>query len=388
VISKRAILRPLALVFAFLCFAPAALAPAAFADSSTELYFQQVIERYFEHPQSARTFGMGGSTVVTSTDSSSVFGNPAGIGLMPGGELSGSYSYNTIGGDEFPTGREVSQKGSMGSALLAVPIMPTTDGLPEWGNFGLAWDSYDTKWHDDTFDTDSERTQVTAAYAYALSDKLSLGYSFGWTDDHFQSKDIFNYPMGDGFRHTFGSVYKVDNDLTLGSSLFFGYGTHHALFGPGIKGNSDTSEFGFDLGGTYKIDQTLLALAADYRHLGTDGEIQSSIPANVVGGDENGNLFDIRLGVEQQFTDWFYARAGYRYAGLASYKYSRIELNGLNGSAYYNAWSLGAGFVIPLSSQYFKSVKIDYGVEYRATSSNDWQHLVTLSLPFNLCRPL
>lgn len=357
------------------------------ADETTDLYFQQVVERYFEYPQNARTFAMAGSSVVTSTDSSSILGNPAGLGLMGGGEFSGSYSYNTISGDEYPTGEGVSQDGSIGSTLLALPIGPTTEGLPEYGNFGIAWDGYTSTWSDDTFDTESERIQLTAAYAYGFSDSFSLGYSLGWTDDRFQSKQIFNYPMGAGFKHTLGAVYRVNSDWNLGASTFVGHGTHHALYGPGIKGDSDSLQVGFDLGATYQWGQALLAAGLDYRHLNTDGEVIESLPANVAGGDENGNIFNVRLGAEYLFTDWFRARAGYRYAGLASYKYNRVELNDLNGSAFYNAWTLGAGFVIPVSGHYVKVINVDYGVEYRAVGDNDWQHVITVAVPFNLCRP-
>jgi hypothetical protein len=165
-----------------------------------------------------------------------------------------------------------------------------------------------------------------------------------------------------------------------------GHGTHHALYGPGIKGDSHVLEAGADIGMQYLIlPETTLAVSADYRHLGSDGDVVSSIPANVVGGDENGNMFNARIGVEQSINDQFSLRAGYRYAGLSSYHYNRVELNDLNGSAYYNAFTLGAGYSFRVSSDYIRSINLDYGVEYRTAGDEDWQHVVTISMPFNVC---
>lgn len=357
------------------------------AENVSDLYFQEVIERYFEYPQNARTFGMAGSSVVTSTDSSAVVGNPAGLGMMQDGEISATYGYNRISGDEFPTGVGVEQRSSAGSGMFAVPVGPNVNDLPRYGNFGAAWTYNTSKWDDDSFGTEAERTQVVAAYAYPLSRTLSLGYSLGWTDDRFQSNAIFDYPMGNGFRHTVGALWKADRDLTVGATLVAGHGTHHALFGPGIKGDSRTLEFGADLGVSYQLSTPwTLALQAGYRHLGTDGDVVASIPANVVGGDENGNIFDAHAGVEYAVDNTWKLRGGYRFAGLSRYNYNRVELNDLNGSAYYSAFTAGAGYVYPLNSPYVRSLNLDYGVEYRLVGDNDWQHVVTLSVPFNVCR--
>ncbi len=291
---------------------------AAVADDTRDLYFQEAQQRYYEYPQNARTFGMAGSSAQTSMDSSSVLGNPAGLGFMSDGEVSGTYSYNRISGDEFPTGENVDQRENNGSALFAMPIGPRLDAPPDYGNFGMAWTSRDGDWRDDTYDTVTETTQVVAAYAYPVSSDLTLGYSIGWTEDRFQSKQIFHYPMGNGFRHTLGAMYKQE-EMTVGVSVLGAHGTHHALYGPGIEEHSQTNAFGIDAGVEFAVvPQTVLALSAGYRHLGSDGGVESSIPANVVGGAENGNTFDARIGVEQTLNDEFKVRAGYRYAGLAN----------------------------------------------------------------------
>jgi opacity protein-like surface antigen len=250
----------------------------------------------------------------------------------------------------------------------------------------VAWAASDTNWDDDSFDTISERTQVVAAYSYPVSETVSLGYSFGWIDDKFQSRDIFNYPMGDGYRHTLGAQWRQSSDWTFGTSLHYGYGDHHALFGPGIKTKSETESYGADLGVQYALENNAtLAFGADYRHLSSEGDVIASIPANIVGGNENGNIFNLRAGYEHPINDQWALRAGYRYAGLESYKYNRRELNELNGSAAYHAVALGAGVKFPITSKYVRSINLDYGVEYRTAAEGDWQHLVTVSVPFGIC---
>ena len=137
----------------------------------------------------------------------------------------------------------------------------------------------------------------------------------------------------------------------------------------------------------YLIEEdTALFFGVDYRHLSADGAEFSSIQPNLVGGNENGNVFDVRVGLEHEAFENLHLRGGYRFAGLASYNYNRVELNELNGSAYYHAIALGAGYEFPVESQYIRAVILDYGVEYRAVGNNDWQHVVTLRVPFAVCR--
>ena len=372
--------------YAFAMLVVAGMTPLAQADDTSDFYFQQVIERYFEYPQNARTFGMAGSSVMTSTDSSSIVGNPAGLGFMRGGEFSGSYGYSRTSGTEFPTGENVTAVRNAGSGMLALPLGPTLGALPQFGNLGVAWSEADGRWDNDSFDTLSRRDQIVVSYAYAINENVSVGYGVGWTRDKFQSKDIVNYPMGDGFKHTLGVSWQPVERWAFGATSFVGYGKHSALYVPGTDGDSRTTEYGSSVGAQYRFDVMTVAFGGDYRHLHSDGDVESSIPANVVGGDENGNIFNIRAGVEVPFADWFLLRGGYRFAGLATYKYNRSELNDLNGSAYYHAWTLGAGFIIPLSSDYFPELHVDYGIEYRDVARDGWEHLVTLSVPIEFCR--
>ena len=381
------ITQPLALAFAALLVTSAT---AAADDRVTDLYFQEAIERYFEYPQNAATFGMAGSNVMTTSDSSSVVGNPAGLGFMKLGEVSGTYSHNSIGGAEFDSDQSVTQQTNAGSGMIAIPLGGRSTELPDYGNLGIAWTQSYGRWGDSTYDTIAKRMQIVGAYSLPINSNLSAGYSLGWTDDKFQAREVFDFPMASGFRHTLGLQWQDDQgDLRIGFSGMLGHGRHHALFEPDTNATSKTFETGADLGASYRVaSATVLAMGLEYRHLQSNGDVVESIPANVVGGDENGNVYGIKLGVEQGlFDNAVKIRAGYRYAGLAAYNYNRVELNDINGSAYYNAWTLGAGYEQRLDSKWIPSIRIDYGVEYRTTSGDDWEHVVTVSMPFDLCPP-
>jgi len=99
--------------------------------------------------------------------------------------------------------------------------------------------------------------------------------------------------------YSLGELRRSSPDLAFGSSFFVGDGEHHALYGPGIRESSNTFEAGIDAGMSYQFrPATSLAVGVGYRHLSSDGDVVSSIPANVVGGNENGNIFDARVGLE------------------------------------------------------------------------------------------
>lgn len=356
---------------------------SAHGDQRRDYYSQQAHKTYYNQFQNARTFGMAGSSVVTSQDSSAVLGNPAGLGMMEGGDVSITYSRDEISGHEHTSYKSIEQESDKGQALLTVPIGPVLNDLPNFGNLGVGWSGYDGD-SSDSIDSQADGNRVHLAYSKALSRMFSLGYGLSYFDDNFDS-DLAEYSRDNGFRHTFGAQGALSERTTLGGTFFFTHGDYDFEGIDGQDGESDSEEVGIELGVSYRLAQTLLAASADYQHYDTDGEIESDDPRQVFGGDEEGDSFGVRVGAEHQFNDHFLARAGYRYAGIEDYEFDREELEELSGSAKYNAWSLGAGFVIPLNANYFRSVNVDYGVEYRAVGHDDWQHVVTVSTPFNLC---
>ncbi len=366
--------------------AASTLCADAFADGRRDLYFQQATERYFNLPQGARTAGMGGSSVVTSSDSTSVVGNPAGLGFLKGAEVSASYGYDTLSGNEHPTYGEVEQKTNSGMVLGTFPISPVQDDLPANGNVGLGWSGYSGEVEDDSFGVENDGYRVHGAYAIALSDSTTLGYGLTYFNDELKG-DLFDNSMTSGFRHTLGVQNKISDSVTFGASTFVGHGDRDVeIYSLGTTENSDMMEVGVDIGVAYKLAKTLIAASVDYQHYDSEGGYRSGPDEVVYGGDEQGNAFAIRLGVEQELADWLKGRLGYRYQGNADYDYSRTELSDLNGSAKYNAWSAGLGVAIPVNGQYIKAVNLDYGVDYRAVGHDDWSHYVTASVPFGVCK--
>lgn len=353
------------------------------ADGKQDLYFQQAKQRYFNQPENARTFGMAGSSIPTSTDSSSVVGNPAGLGMMQRGDVSATYGHDIISGNENKTYSDVEQKEDMGQVMLASPLGPYADALPEFGTLGLGWSGSDGNVDRDPFNAESEGQRITLAYGKALSDTLSIGYSLGYVNDEYQN-DLYKFDMDNGFRNTFGVLSKLDTDVTLGASAFWGFGSHD-ISGDTVSGESDSDEYGVSVGAGYQMGKTLLTGAIDYEYYDTDGDIDSADPAIVFGGDEEGNVMNARVGLEHEVTDWFKARAGYYYGGNLDYESDRVEVDG-DGSAKYNAWSLGAGANLPIGKEYYvEALNVDYGVQYREVNDGDWQHVVTVSAPFSPC---
>ncbi len=364
--------------------------PASADNNDTkDFYIQQSLERYYGYVPTARMLGMGTSNLYTTMDSSSIVGNPAGLGFMRKGELSGTYGRNQISGDEYPTGVPVEQTTNSGMGLLSVPLGedPSGNSTPEYGSFGLGWNGNYSSWDNDSYNTIARQQKVIGTWGYEIDPGVAIGYSLGWNRDKLQSRDIFNFPMANGFRHTLGAMFQVDENLTIGSNVIIGHGHHHHQFGPGTENEAKTNQYGFGIGADYRVDQTTISANIDYNHLKINGDTERSIPANWVGGDEKGNIFNLRLGVEQGVTDNLLVRAGYRFAGLSDYDYSRDEIRPIGGSANYNAFSVGAGLVLPTDWHYIPEVRVDYGVEYRAVGNDDWQHAVTLSMPFSVCEP-
>jgi predicted porin len=180
--------------------------------------------------------------------------------------------------------------------------------------------------------------------------------------------------------------------LTTGANFFFANGEYD-LEGPGANGTfetgtSDYAEHGFELGAGYKVaDATTVSSAVSYQNFDVDGEFVEGPSDTFIGGNEGGNFFTFKLGVEQALDDMFSLRAGYKYLGRQTYFFGREDIRDFNGSAKTNAWTAGLGVAIPTGMHYFPTVNLDYAAEYRDIAYGDWQQTVTLSFPFNLCEP-
>lgn len=131
---------------------------------------------------------------------------------------------------------------------------------------------------------------------------------------------------------------------------------------------------------------TTVATGLDFSYLDNNGGNNNQVDQVVFGGDSHAYIMNARVGIEEQVEDWLAARVGYRYAANFNWEYDRDSLDQLDGSAKYNAISAGAGVRYDFDrDSTIKAIRLDYGVEYRMVGDNDWQHLVTVAAPFDIC---
>jgi len=345
----------------------------AVADGKQDFYIQQATRRYFNLPQNARTFGMAGSSVVTSQDSSSVIGNPAGLGFMKEAEISGTYEYEKVSGREQPSYARIDEDIDNGHALGAFPLAPNYEAYPDFGNLGLGWSGYRSDVND-SYGTETDGYRIHAAYGKALNDSWSAGYGFTYVNDQLNN-DVVNYGMDNGYKHTVGVQNKVSDALTLGASVFYGSGEPtrdiEAGGGPAIHQTLHTKSYGGETGLSYDFGSTLLATSLDWE------EYEQNATSDA-GGNESGRSFAARIGIEQEIFDWLVGRLGYRYQGNI-YFFGDESESDLTGTAKYNAASWGAGMWLG------NHVRMDYGGEYRWVAYNDFANTVSLTVPFSIC---
>lgn len=358
-------------------------------EKAQDFYFQEQQQRFVNPAYDARMLGMSGSTNLTTANALSTAQNPAGLGLMQGGDMSVSYAYNEVSGNNYPEGEKAKDKQAIGQVFGATPINPQADDLPTGGNLGLGWWGRSGDWIYDRDNTDSATYQVAGAYGKAIGRETSLGYGLTYQKDNLDS-DTHEYHSAETFLHTLGLQTLAAEDLTWGTTISIGHGQHDFNHLSDLRQDQTVKQmqYGIGTGFEYKIDQTTLALGGDYTFYSNSGDDAPSAndPDYPFGGDSLGRVMNIRAGVEQFLNDWLAIRAGYRFVGNLKWDYDRSDLQELTGSANYNAWTAGAGVSYELAKDsFFQAIKLDYAAEYRDVANKDWQHMVSLSAPFDLC---
>lgn len=360
----------------------------AYADPKfQDFYFQQHQRRFGTEARDGRMFAMAGSTSLVSRNSVSAGTNPAGLGLMEQGDVSAVYGYNEVSGNVFPTRERVKDKQHMGQIFGAIPLGPVKDDLPDYGNLAIGWKGDIGDWKGDPTDTESRSHEVTGAYAAAIGESASMGYSLTYLNDKVEFTG-HDYDATESFIHRLGVQYRDTEDLIFGATASFAHGSHDLSHKEaiGIDQTVDHFGFGIGLGAQYTMDATSVAFGADYNYYDNKGVNQ--IPNDTVwGGDAIGHAMNFKVGFEQLLQNWLALRAGYRYAANFSWNYKRPDLDSIDGGAKYNAWSLGAGLRLPLNGSNIQEIRLDYGVEYRAVGRDDWEHLISLVAPFDICLP-
>lgn len=382
--SKRVALSAILAAVAF-----QSVSSVSYADGRRDYYIQEAEKLFYGTTTNAKQAGQAGANNVISTDSSAVVNNPAGLGLSHGGDTSFTYGHNEISGNETSDYAKVKDRSNLQQVLVSAPLNPTLDGTPELGGVGFGWTGLDSD-SDDSVNTQGRANQVHGAYGIELSDGLSVGYGLTWFETK-QFTDASSFKQNDGFRHNFGTQL-VDGDLTTGATVFFANGEYD-LEGPEADGSvstgtSDYSEHGFELAAGYKLaDATTVSTAASYQNFDVNGEFVAGADDTFIGGNEGGNFFAFKLGLEHALDDMFTVRGGYRYLGRQDYFFGREDIRDFNGSAKTNAYSAGVSVAFATGLHYVPTVNLDYAAEYREIAYGDWQQTVTLSFPFTLCEP-
>lgn len=338
-------------------------AGSVIAEGREDYYTQTNQQRYFNMPENARDFAMAGASVPTSSDSSSVVGNPAGLGFMRDADVSVTYFHDQITGNDAADFGEIENETDGGHVLAAIPIVPTLDGTPKYGTLGLGWTGFRGD-SDDVANSESRSYGLTASYGKDLSDALALGYSVGYYHKKFTQEvpaDL-SAKMTDGVVQTVGLQHKLSAATTWGLSSKYGFGSYDYETNGSEIASEDVSSWGASTGIAHAFGPTTLFGSVDYTNYNSDT-------------DDDSYAWGFRTGLEQKFTDWLKGYLGYRYQ--ANFEYDQgFE----NNNAKYNAVSFGAGVKL------MRHLFADYGAEVRAVGDGyDWTHSVTLSVPFSMC---
>ncbi len=353
------------------------------ASPLSEFYINQALERYFVLPQDAETLSLAGSTELTCKNSTCLYLNPAGLGQLAHSEFSATLGFSIIDGEYFPTEEGLEQSEYHGNGILAFPLGSTKNGRPRYGSLALGFSRYDGH-TDDVIHTTPDGHRRSLAYGYSPFENLSLGYSFTFYDDQLRSEfaDLHSHSR---LLHNWGIQLRPSDDLEIGTSFKLGIG------------QSDTEDFRFDSNGLSHIreysgalgikktmDPLIIALSFDYTRVQSKGNLNEVAIPVVIGGTEQGNIYNIRFGSSYNINDNFLIRAGIRWQNIESYNFERPDLEGLNGDVRGLGWSTGLGYIFNGKKNPQMRIALDYGFEYLDIGKGSWQHLITLRVPFTI----
>lgn len=337
------------------------------ADGIEDYYHQSYQQRFFDYGRSAKSTGMAGASSVTAADSTAVLSNPAGIGMMKDADISAHYSHEQLSGNDISNYGGIEQESNNGFVLGATPLGPREGVLPDFGNLGIGWVG-EHRSADDVNDSDARGSKMLIVYGKAISNNTSLGYSVSYNKEKFET-GVSESKMSDGVKQTVGVFHKLGEKTNFGGTVSYGFGESKqpigGFFDPSgsTRVKRDLTSFGAEAGLSHTYENGIsTAFSTDYLNYDSDYD--------------DANSWNFRLGAEKPVTDWLLLRAGYRYSlnrGFDSFDDS-------SQNAKYNGFSFGAG--VPLG----KNLNLDYGAEYRHVGDGDWTHVVSLGIPFSICK--
>lgn len=364
-------LRKIVVIGALAALAAGGIVSVASAGDAEEYFIQHALQKYFDLPQSARGLGMGGAIRPVETGAAALFGNPAGLARVERAEAAFSYGYHQISGEEFlsppgtPRFDNIDEDFDRWSLQAAIPLSKeyyATLGV------GLAFHDSDV---DDSVDTETDGWSLHLAYAGAANEDLDLGIALSYIRDK-EENDFADYEMDSGWLIEPGLIYRINDDLVLGLSLFLGFGDTESDIVTGLKGDGDRLSFGVETGLGWRAgENTLIAVAMDLTRYDHDADVGG------IKADEDGHAIGLHLGIEQtEVFEWLDLRAGYRFqyidydfddSGVVTDLSDEIDIHALSG-----------GFTI-VPCDYFA---LDGGVEYRFIGDGDLSGVIRLNFFF------
>jgi hypothetical protein len=359
----------------FVC-AVAFLPRSAHASPQSEFYIQQALNRYFVLPEDARTLAMSGSVRSSCESSTCIFFNPAGLGFLDRDEVSGAFGESSFEGEEFPSEDHIEQWQRDGYLTGAFGLGKAVQGSAPYGTIALGYTRYQG-YTNDSRETRPDGHTRTLGYGYALTEKFGVGYTFAFFDDELQG-DFFDLHSHARMLHLFGTQWKIQPDLVAGLVIRMGLGQSDTEDIRQLDGLSHAREHGFEIGVQKSWGEWLGAFGANYSRVSAPGNLDNASPGVVIGGSEEGHVYDIRVGIERAFTDNLNFRAGARWHAVPRYDFTRPDLQDLSGNWEAMYWTAGLGYVFSPGNDEQSQWRLDYGIEY-SEAGDCWNQLLTVT---------
>ncbi len=374
----------LSVVWMFLCLVGTAVLArsSALAAPRNDLYIQQALDRYFPVPVDAPALALGGSSAPTCDGSSCLYQNPAGLGFSSLVDVTVSLEEANVSGHEFGSDRSIEQTENRGAVTALAPFGAGL-GAPRYGALALGFSRYQGQTND-SLQSSPDGHRRSIGFGYAVNDGLALGYAFTFYDDQLRTRvsDLHSHAR---FLHVAGAQYRGAGGFRIGGTFGLGIGQSDTedmqRLGDGL---TRAREYRAGLGLSKAIDHLMVSFALDYAHVSSKGNLDQFSPGVVVGGDEHGDLFNVRVGLEMSLFPRLLCRVGTRLYEVADYQFEREDLRRLSGHVHSLGVSAGFGYELWRLPGFEQSAQMSYGVEYLTTGHGDWHHLVSLAVPLSL----
>ena len=353
------------------------------ASPYSDFYITQALDRYFPLPQDGRTLGMSGAGGLECGSSACLYLNPAGLGFLRTSELSAAVGYQRFTGNEYPSGDAIEQYEINGYGIGAFPVGRITRDRPRYGAFAVGLSRYQGHTDDAVNSTPDGHTR-TLAFGYAPIESLSLGYAYSFFDDQLRT-DLADLHSHARTLQSFGAQIRLPSEFTIGVAFRLGLGqSDTAIFGEDadeLKGDglSHPRQYAGAVGLSKRFSFGEAAVDFDYAHLKSRATLSNTTPETVFGGNEEGDVFNLRIGVEAHVSPALCVRTGFRWHEVAHYEFMRADLRELSGGIHGPGFAGGLGYTAWDDGKSVRRLRFDYGFEYMCSGNGELRHLLSMT---------